>query len=329
MSVKQDVLQYFMEHKGEYISGEELAVGLQVSRSAIWKAVKNLQAEGHEIKAVTNKGYCLQSSHDVLSESGIRKYMSEDVLNHVKLIIENTVDSTNTRLKVMAGSGAEEWTVMVAEEQTAGRGRMNRSFYSPSRTGIYMSILFRPKISARESLFITTMAAVAVTKALENILGLHPMIKWVNDIYLDSKKVCGILTEAAINVENGYLDYAVLGIGINVKLPEESFPDEIKDIAGVLSHGGDEKEELRCQIVAEVLNYIYQYYEDLEEHSFMDEYISHSFLIGKKVYVVGNEQEELFVKGISESAGLIVEHEDGRVEELSSGEVSVKTVIAR
>ena len=330
MSVKTEVLELFENNRGIHLSGVEIAGKLNVSRNAVWKAVKSLQAEGYDIEGVNNKGYCMKSSNDVLSAQGIEKYLDEVMAVQTDIEVYKTVDSTNTRLKELAVQGEPEWKIILAEQQTEGKGRMNRAFYSPAGAGIYMSILFRPKFSASESLFITTMAAVAVAKAIESVLHIRPAIKWVNDIFCEGKKVCGILTEAAVNVESGYLDYAVLGIGVNVKKPEGNFPKSLKNIAISLADTKQENEEwpaqddIRCRLAAEIINNIGMYYSDMGNHSFMKEYVEYFFLIGKSVVIVGKESEELLVKGIDEHAGLIVQHKDGSIETLSSGEVSVK-----
>lgn len=330
MSVKTEVLELFENNRGVHLSGEEIAGKLEVSRNAVWKAVKSLQAEGYDIEGVNNKGYCMKSSNDVLSAQGIEKYLEKTIAAQADIEVYKLVDSTNTRLKELAGQGGPEWKIILAEQQSCGKGRMNREFFSPAGAGIYMSILFRPKFSASESLFITTMAAVAVAKAIEEVLHIKPAIKWVNDIFCEGKKVCGILTEAAVNVESGHLDYAVLGIGVNVKKPEGDFPEQLKNIAISLAdtEQGDEErlaqDDIRCRLAAEIINNIGYYYKNMEDHSFMKEYVEYSFLIGKSVVIAGRESEELLVKGIDENAGLVVQHGDGSIETLSSGEVSVK-----
>jgi BirA family biotin operon repressor/biotin-[acetyl-CoA-carboxylase] ligase len=326
MSVKEDVLKILIDSKGEHFSGEELAKRLNVSRNAIWKAVKSLVQEGYKISGVNNKGYCMTEDSDILSKDIICKYIDDDIVEKVEIEVFKTIDSTNTQLKNRALQGENEWKVIVAEEQTLGRGRMNRKFYSPSGTGIYMSILLRPDTNSKESLFITTMAAVAVAEALENVAGIETGIKWVNDIYCNGKKVCGILTEASMDLESGKLDYAVLGIGINVKAPEEGFPDDIKNIATAICEESEEYvEDLRCKIVANVINNINKYYSDLENHTFMAKYKEKSILIGKEVYVVGDKEKEMMlVEDIDENAALVVRHKDGRVGNIFSGEVSVR-----
>ena len=216
MSVKDEVLKELENNKGDYISGGQLADNLGVSRNSVWKAIKALEKSGYEINAIPNKGYCLAEKNDILSSYSIKQHLKNP---HLDISVFSSVTSTNTILKEMAEQGAKEGTVIIAEEQTAGRGRTGKQFYSPKGTGIYISILLRPDIPAEESLFLTTSAAVATARAIEDVSDKRALIKWVNDIYLEDKKTCGILTEGAFNVETGKLDYAIVGIGINKQIP--------------------------------------------------------------------------------------------------------------
>lgn len=328
MSVKDDVLKILEQNRGIYFSGEEIAKRLDVSRTAVWKAVKSLNNEGYAITGINKLGYCMRGGDDVISEDGIRRYLPDRLKEKIDFELLKRVSSTNTLLKQMAAEGEREWKVLIAEEQTAGKGRMNRTFYSPSNTGIYMSILLRPDFNASESLFITTMAAVAVAEGIETVFQTEAEIKWVNDIYCKDKKVCGILTEAAINVETSRLDYAVLGIGINVKTPNDDFPDEIKNVAGSLAGKNTDSESddnLRNRLISVIVTKIYDYYLRLDRHEFMSKYKEKSMLIGKEVYVMSDKDKEgLLVLDIDDNAALVVKHKDGRIEHISSGEVSVR-----
>lgn len=327
MSVKDDVLAILMDNKGKHLSGEELARQLNVSRNAVWKAVKALGKEGYMISGVNNKGYCMTADSDILSKDIICKYIDKDIVDKIDIEVYKVIDSTNTHLKNMALQGANEWKVIVAEEQTNGKGRMNRSFYSPSGTGIYMSILLRPDANSKEALFLTTMTAVAVADAIEKVMGINTGIKWVNDIYCNGKKVCGILTEASMDLESGKLDYAVIGIGINVKAPKEGFPEELKNIASSLDNENKSYiEDLRCKIVASVINNISANYKNFEQHDFVKKYREKSILIGKEVYILGDENKEMLkVEDVDDNAYLVVRHKDGRIDKLFSGEVSART----
>jgi BirA family biotin operon repressor/biotin-[acetyl-CoA-carboxylase] ligase len=324
MSVKQKILEIFEIEKGRYISGEELAAHLSVSRTAIWKAVKSLQGEGYSIAAVPNKGYCLSNDTDILSAQSISKYLSGNEARF-EISVYKTIDSTNIRLKELAGQGAPEGTVVIAEEQTSGKGRMHRSFYSPAASGIYMSILLRPKLTAAEALFLTTSAAVAVAQAIETVSGREAKIKWVNDIYCGGKKICGILTEAAFDMESGGLEYAVLGIGINVKTPKDGFPDDIKDIAAAVFENDLNVVDTKSRLAAEVMKRFWHYYMGLENKTFLNEYRERSLVIGKEIMVIGNNtSEKAFALEIDDQCQLKVRLEDGTIKLLSSGEVSIK-----
>ena len=185
MKVKDKVYKLLSENTDRYISGEEMADKFGVSRSAVWKAVKTLSDDGFNILAVTNKGYKLEKDSDVLTKQGILKYLSDEAKEFVDIEVFETIDSTNTRLKEMAANGeAEEGKVLVALEQTAGKGRMNRKFYSPSKTGVYLSILLKPDTDSKSALYITTMTAVALCNAIESVVNVECKIKWVNDIYI-------------------------------------------------------------------------------------------------------------------------------------------------
>ena len=195
---------------------------------------------------------------------GLSTKRIEDVLSNqhfYDIYVEEVVDSTNTFMKQRAEEGAKEGTVLIALEQTAGRGRLGRSFLSPKGSGIYMSILFKPNKSADKSLILTSAAALSVCKAIREIAGLDANIKWVNDILLDEKKVCGILAEGKIASE-AKMEYVVLGIGINIKTPEGGFTDEIKDIATSLENSTTK--DLAVKLVAKILDNLYFYYEDMD-----------------------------------------------------------------
>ncbi len=326
MSVKSHVLAVLEENKGKNVSGSKLADELSISRNAVWKAIKALQEEGYTINAVTNKGYCLSDQNDILSEHSIRPYLS-DRTKDLRIEVHKSVTSTNSLLKELAASGEAEGKVLIAEEQSCGRGRMGRSFYSPEKTGIYMSILLRPNVTVDDSLFITTAAAVAVARSIEKITASSSTIKWVNDIYCNDKKVCGILTEAGIDFEGGGLEYAVLGIGINVGSPQGGFPDELKTIAAGIFDTNVYESDVRSKLIAEVLNSFFDYYDNLHGKTFLEEYRNRSFLLGKEVNIItGKEIQQGLAYDIDDKARLLVKMPDGEIKVLSSGEVSVRPI---
>lgn len=324
MTVKERILALLDGNKGEYISGQEIAAKLSVTRSAVWKSIKSLQAEGYSIHAVTNKGYSLSAHTDILSASTISSYLQKQC-KHLHIEVIKSVPSTNDEVKKLTVNGGAEGVVILSEEQTAGRGRMNRTFYSPTGTGIYMSILLRPKISAADSSLLTTAAAVAVSMAIERVSHKDTKIKWVNDVFMHNKKVCGILTEASLSLESGLLDYAVLGIGINVSPPQGGFPKEIADIAASIFSDSENPGGIRNQLAAEILNHFMAFYEHLTDKLFLPEYKKRLFVLGQRITVFqDNKQREATAMDIDSDCRLKVRYDNGEEEYLSSGEVSVR-----
>ncbi|NQX47848.1 biotin--[acetyl-CoA-carboxylase] ligase [Paenibacillus tritici] len=324
MTVKQQLLALLEDSKGEYISGEDIAGRLSVTRSAVWKAIKSLQSEGYSILAVTNKGYSLSPHTDILSAGAIAKYLDAQG-QKLRVEVFKTIPSTNEAVKILATGGEAEGKVILSEEQTAGRGRKGRKFFSPPGTGIYMSILLRPKLSAAESTLLTTSAAAAVALAIERVSGKDTQIKWVNDVFMEGKKVCGILTEASMSLENGSLDYAVLGIGINVAFPADGFPDELTGVATSVYPDSSAQGDLRNRLVAEVLNRFMSYYEHLTDRLFLTEYRQRILSLGGPVLVMKDHiQRKATALDIDNDCRLKVRYEDGDEEYLSSGEVSIR-----
>ena len=256
-----------------------------------------------------------------LYPKSVTKYLKHDFC-----IVEtyNCVDSTNLMMKKRGREGAPHGLIIVAESQTAGRGRMGRDFFSPAETGIYFSILLRPKLSPADCQLITTAAAVACARVLEKFANSPAKIKWVNDIYINDRKVCGILTEAAI-AANGTLNYAVLGIGINITPPTNHFPDEIAEKAGSVVLSVDE--DLRGEITAQILNEFFDIYNQIEERTYFNEYRSRSYLDGVSVEVLKHDAsipaKALY---IDENLCLVVQYSSGSTERLFTGDVSIKKI---
>lgn len=325
MELKHKVLSYLENNKGNSVSGGKLAEKLGVTRSAVWKAIKSLQDEGYCITAVTNKGYCLSEQNDILSAESIKPYLNKKNKD-IDIKVLKTIDSTNTYAKTLAQNGAPQGTVVISEEQTAGRGRMGRSFYSPASTGIYMSIILRPKLSLEDSLLITTSVAVAVSNAIEKIAYIDTQIKWVNDIYFGDKKLCGILTEASIDFESGGLEYAIVGIGINVSTMQKNFPDDIKDIATSIFPNRSPR-PVRSALIGEILNNIFECCENITDKKYLDEYRQRSFLLGEDIVVINGESKaNAIAVDIDEKARLVVRFDNGEIKALNSGEVSVRKI---
>jgi len=325
MSVKQDVLAIFEASRGRALSGEDLAARLHVSRNAVWKAVQTLRAEGYSITAVPNLGYCFSEETDILSAQSIARHLPAGHPFHFD--VRREADSTNLIAKRSGAQGAAEGTVIIAEQQTAGRGRLGRSFVSPYGTGIYMSLLLRPQMPASDSLWLTTAAAVAVAEAIEEISGHEAQIKWVNDVFVHEKKVCGILTEAAMDVESGMLEYAVVGIGVNVRNPEFGFPEELAGIAGAVFAPGEGEADARSRLIATILSRFWKLYTAFPARDFHAEYCRRSLVVGRDVLVVKlSGSSPAHVLAIDEECRLLVEYSDGTQEALATGEISIRPV---
>ena len=322
MITKDAVLDLLWRNADAYVSGAELAEQLGVSRTAVWKAIGQLREEGYAIDSVTNRGYRLSSESDVLSESGIRKHLNTEGL---RLRVYPTVSSTNTVLKALAEEGAEEGLCLIAGEQTAGKGRMGRSFYSPPNSGVYLSILLRPALQAADATRITACAAVAVAKTIESLAPVKAEIKWVNDVYVTGKKVCGILTEASLDCENGQVKYMIVGIGVNTRVPDTDYPAELKNIAGS-AFGEKPIPELRCRVAAGVLDNLMRCYEKLTDSEWFEEYRKRSLVLGRPVSILspGREPEKATALDLDRDFSLIVRTESGEIRHLRSGEVSIR-----
>ena len=308
--LKEDILKTLSGARERYLSGQELAKTFGVSRNAVWKAVKALQADGVEIEAVTNKGYRLApdalTRFDIVLPEGVELYFYD------------SIDSTNTQAKRLLAEGLSGKALITANEQTAGRGRQGRSFYSPKNTGIYYSYVFHPQKTLADAVFITTAAAVSVIRAIERLSAVKPTIKWVNDVYVEGKKVCGILTEAVSDFENGALESVIVGIGINVSTA--FFPAELQDTAASLGDASITRAQLLNTAVEELVRVA----EDLENPAIMEDYKRHSAVIGKEITFIKNgTTTKATAIDIDEKGGLVVKTEQGTLT-LSSGEITVR-----
>ena len=321
LTTKERVLKLLENDKGHYVSGVKIARATNLTKGAIWKVVNSLRKEGYVIEGLTKKGYSLIPNENTMSEGSIKKYMH---MYADKIFIRafEKIDSTNTLAREFAECGNGEFTAIVAEEQTKGRGRLGRTFYSPAGSGIYMSLILRPTIQVEKALYITTAAAAAAAEAIESVCGLKTDIKWVNDVLCDGKKVCGILTEGSFD-QNGSLSYAILGIGVNVFPPKEGFPEEISGVASWLTE--EPLYELRSRLAAEILERFIFYYSEIESKTFMKSYRKRLCWIGERVDVIsGESRTPATVIGLSDNLELEVAFDDGKRKLLSSGEVSIR-----
>lgn len=323
MATKEKLLELMESNKGKYLSGQEIARQLGVTRAAVWKAAASLKKDGYAIDATVGKGYNLSTKTDILSPQGVQKYLKQEC-SGIDITFLPSTTSTNTIARDKANSGAPEGCVVMANEQTAGRGRRGRSFYAPSGTGIYISLLLRPKnYPAKQAVRITTAAAVAVCEAIETVSGEEARIKWVNDVFVRGKKVCGILTEASFGLENAMVEYAVLGIGLNVYVPKGGFPKDIEQVAGAVFE--TPHDDVKNRLAAEFLNRFMAYYATLDKPEHVEKYRTRNLAIGREISVISaNGTRSAKALGVDDECRLLVKYDNGEEESLFSGEISIR-----
>ncbi|MBQ9847550.1 MAG: biotin--[Clostridia bacterium] len=315
MSLRDSIIYILEKNRGSFVSGQAIAEEAGVSRSAVAKCVSQLKADGYPIASVNNMGHMLEQSCDILSESGIKANL-EDFNGFVKVF--DTIDSTSSEAKRMIAQGLNEPAIFAAEEQTAGRGRRGRSFFSPSKCGVYFSAVLYPGVALEDATAITAAAAVAVVEAIKNATKKDPKIKWVNDIFIDNKKVCGILTEAVSDFESGSVQAVIVGIGIN--LTTDCFPEELACIAGSLGKQLD-----RCALIADIFERLSRLCAVLPERSFMNDYREYSLVIGRSITFSRNGVDYTAVaRSITDSGELEVLTDSGEIMFLNSGEISIR-----
>lgn len=314
---KQELLSLL--RRDGYVSGAELGQRLGVSRAAISKAVAALKREGYEIDSVPNRGHRLVTEADLLELAAIRAALGEHPWRgQIELL--PTVDSTNNYLKTLGASGAPHGTVALAETQTGGRGRLGRSFDSAPGAGIYLSVLLRPACPPQALMTLTAQAAVATRRAIRAVTGAEAGIKWVNDLVLNGRKLCGILTELSIEAESGLVSYAVVGVGVNCNRPEEDYPPALRETVGsLLSETGTrvDRNALAAAMIREL--------SALPTLDWRAEYRAACVNLGKDVQILAPGQPLRIGKAldVGPDAELMVQTENG-VEPIQSGEVSVR-----
>ena len=320
LSNREKILLRLTEAADGRVSGQALAQALGISRSAVWKLVGQLRQEGYEIEGGTNRGYTLLGEPDRVTEETIHRHLTTRELGR-HLEVHEVLDSTNVRARQLANQGAPHGTLVVAESQTGGRGRRGRSFFSPPGTGLYLSFVLRPQLEAEQATMITSLAAVAVARAIERQESEPVRIKWVNDLYMEGKKICGILCEAGMSMETGLLDFVVLGIGINVQ--PMVFPPELQDIATSVGNVCGHPLH-RSQLAAEVAGELETLWPDLAEGGFLEESRRRSNVLGRRVLILrGEERQEAEALAIDDMGRLVVRTAEGK-QELNYGEVSLR-----
>lgn len=322
--MKDSILKLFKESNDTFISGEKISKELGVSRAAIWKYINQLKAEGYCFESSSKKGYLLVSSPDILTAEEITDKLQTTFIGR-NLKHFDTIDSTNIKAKELAGLGEKDGTVIISEEQTSGRGRLGRHWISPKYKGIWMSIILKPEINPMYASRVTLIAAAAVYRAALQS-GIKTLIKWPNDIVINNKKVCGILTE--MSAELNKIHYLVIGLGINVNTEETDFPDELKTTATSLRISKGIVID-RKTLVADILNnFELLYNEFIKEHSIRTSIQicrENSVLLGKEVRIINGSMEiKAKALDINDEGELIIEHKDGKIEVIFSGEVSMR-----
>ncbi len=313
-----------LREAGDYISGQQLCEQLGVSRTAVWKVMKQLREAGYQIVSVQNKGYKLVEAPDILSENEL-KSLRKTRWAGIKTCYYPVVDSTNIKAGQLAQEGYPHGTLVVADRQDAGRGRRGKAWSSPSGVNVYMTLMIKPEIAIGNASMLTLVAALAVARAIRRQTQLEASIKWPNDIVLGGKKVCGILTE--LNIQIDYIDHIVIGIGINVH--NESFPEEIAQTATSLFLETG-KHFKRAKVIEDVLECFEHYYDEYlktqDLSGLMEEYNAMLANRGKRVRVLDpKEPFEGTAVGIDERGELLVNYE-GKVRKVVSGEVSVRGI---
>ena len=320
METKEKVLCLLYDNRGESISGEEIARMLGISRNSVWKAVNALKEDGYEITSKTNEGYMLSCESEVFNAHSVNKLTG----GKYNIRFYDKLPSSNDTAKALAQAGEGEGTVIVVRSQTNGKGRMGRSFISESENGLYFSVILKPTIPLEECALLTVMTAVATQEAIEETSGKDCQIKWVNDIYINDRKICGILTEASLNFENGNMNYAVVGIGINIKEDKDGFNKEIKDIAGAIFDNTPPR-DYKSVLLSTILDKLFAYYNSFCVDDFIEKYREKSNIIGKDVRVYrGNKIVEGVAIDIDKRARLVVKDQNGEIHSFSSGEAQVR-----
>ena len=323
--MKLDVLKLLEDQGDRFLSGQDMADALGITRAAVWKQVKSLRDAGYEIQAVTNLGYRLLRQPETLALEKIRDYLGEHPWRD-RITLLDSVDSTNSMAKREALLGAPHGSVYLSDEQTGGRGRQGRSFSSPKGRGIYLSVLLRPACAPADVPHATAMAAVAACDAVESACGVRPRIKWTNDLLLGEKKLVGILSEMSAEWESGTLESLVIGIGINCCQTREDFPEELRDKATSLLLETGEKPD-RNRLAAALIDSLSRLSRDLltEKASWLARYAEDCVTLGRPIRILRRDsQRHGIATGIDKNGALLVRYDNGETGLVFSGEVSIR-----
>jgi BirA family biotin operon repressor/biotin-[acetyl-CoA-carboxylase] ligase len=324
MNIKQEILKAFYAHPNEFVSGEYLSQVCNCTRTAVWKHIEELRQEGYQFEALRKAGYRLVSSPDILSAEEIKAGLTTKKIGQT-VYAYDTVASTQPLAHEAAGKGAPEGTLVIADQQTGGKGRLGRPWHSPKGTGIWMSLIIRPAIPLPKAPQMTLLTAVSMAETIKRELHLPAQIKWPNDIFINGKKVCGILTE--LNAEADRINYVVIGIGINANTVEADFPPELSGIATSLRIASGQVVK-RVRFVQAFCRQFEQQYEDYLANGFeriRKEWEAHSFTLGRMVTVrtIHSTLEGKAI-GLDSEGVLIVEDELGQQHKVYSADLDYR-----
>lgn len=322
--LKEDILQLLKAGKDTYLSGQRISAQLGVSRAAVWKAVEALRKDGYGIDSRSNCGYRLVRVPDVMTQEALSDIGTRQVGR--KVLYYDRLDSTNNEIKRLSIDQVENGLAVIADCQTGGRGRRGRSFLSPAGKGLYLSVLMQPHCSVEELSMLTAWSAVALCRAVERVCGVRPGIKWPNDLVLNRKKLCGILTELEWEAESGEFSCVIIGAGINVSQDEADFGPEVAPIAISLAQALGMAPD-RTELAARVIRSLNALYDDFpaQNAAYLDHFRRDCLTVGNPIKVISGAGERIgTATGISDDFGLTVRWEDGSTETLTSGEVSVR-----
>lgn len=327
--MRKKILELLRKSGAEPMSGEEISRQLDVSRTAIWKHIQTLKNEGYEIDSVPKKGYILKEAPNRLFPQEILSCLKTKWLGH-NICYRDSVDSTNNLAKLLANEGCENGLLVVGEEQGAGKGRLQRGWISPYAKGIWFSVVLRPPFLPQEASKCTLLAAVAVVKAINKIKGVQAAIKWPNDILLNGRKLVGILTE--MNAEFGHINYVVIGTGINTNASPEDYPEEVRPLAVSVADAAEEP-FTRLDLLCDILQNMEELYEAVLAEGFapvLAEWRKYSCTLGQEVKVIAPDMTYFgTAEDIDEEGLLIVRKEDGTLEKVVAGDVSIRPAAAK
>lgn len=310
---------------GGYVSGQRMSEQLGLSRAAVWKAIDRLRAEGYTIESATNRGYCLTGWPNRLTREGVVRLLEGHPWQD-RVQVLSAVDSTNNYAKAAAAQEAPHGTVILSDYQSGGRGRRGRSFSSPKGMGVYCSVVLRYDVPPEKLLHLTTVIAEATRRAITAVTGLDVGIKWTNDLVLERRKLCGILTELSLEAETGLTGYVIPGIGVNCGQRPGDFPPEIRNMAISLEQALNGPVD-RCALAAEMVRQYHLAAGDMltDPGPWLEGYRAHSVTLGRDVQILrGDTVRQAYAEDIDDEGGLVVRFPDGTREIIRAGEVSVR-----